>query len=553
MEKTPESAKHTSDEDDDDDEVESTTSSGSSTSNDEQSVKDEGQQESSKKKDSREPKDLASYFTKETDKNDYLPTDSKEEVLPGDISLEEEGLSETEAHESVEAIVEARIHELSQELDAADVDSQEEFEAIADAAFIDSLRSSIEPGIDFTSELIDEAFGEAVADLSLKNSRELPGSDGPIANFEVSDEQVDTVGAEGPTTTTHQEEPIDITSGPGILLSGSGDGSINPPRAPISWKSWPSSEGHTSSTGNIPNNAVQSTSPELPDIDLLLNRSRRKHLLVGGIVGYIIGRRAGRKRTERKLNPDMEKLEYQVSQLHDAVLAKEEQIRGLARVNFLTTGPLSNLEVEEINSRRKSKAEVKNAVKARERMIHSKSATIETIGSLNMKSLKIFHEKRLTPENSSTQERKSVETMTKNELIEVLGDLEVNGVTVLEMFKSGRIKEPALRQIAKKYLRGGNYEKTLFEELRTGPQEFLSPRDSIISASSNIVQNSSSSEDASNSSIYAQSSTSPALNPSNSHTLERVHSFRVKKSAVFWGVSATLIITASVLLLITLT
>ncbi len=53
-------------------------------------------------------------------------------------------------------------------------------------------------------------------------------------------------------------------------------------------------------------------------------------LMVGGIVGYLVGRRSGRIKTEKQLKPIQAKLERQVDRLEQSVASKEQSIRVMA-------------------------------------------------------------------------------------------------------------------------------------------------------------------------------------------------------------------------------
>ena len=73
------------------------------------------------------------------------------------------------------------------------------------------------------------------------------------------------------------------------------------------------------------------------DIDAARRHGETSGLVVGGILGYLIGRRRGRIKTERRLLPIQNNLENQVKDLHETVDVKEREIRGLAadKINLL--------------------------------------------------------------------------------------------------------------------------------------------------------------------------------------------------------------------------
>lgn len=64
-------------------------------------------------------------------------------------------------------------------------------------------------------------------------------------------------------------------------------------------------------------------------------RSRRgQDLLAGGVVGYMIGRRGGRKRTEAKLNPKIKELEAEVETAKKNLSEKEQKLQRIVAASF---------------------------------------------------------------------------------------------------------------------------------------------------------------------------------------------------------------------------
>jgi hypothetical protein len=73
---------------------------------------------------------------------------------------------------------------------------------------------------------------------------------------------------------------------------------------------------------------------------------RMGYLLLGGAVGYLIGRRRGRIKTEKRLATVRKKLERQVEAVQEKVMRQEASVQKLARQNYeLTQDPKPRQEV----------------------------------------------------------------------------------------------------------------------------------------------------------------------------------------------------------------
>jgi len=198
-------------------------------------------------------------------------------------------LTEAEVNEAVGAMVDGLSRELRNEFDQVQESSIAELETVVVAAFLDSLKEKIESGDrDITEELLDEALREALEDLldtdGQSQSRKGKGNPPPDPQSESTPNPLPPL----PNSPQHQihaqgvAEPIDDV---------------------------------------IDANANNST--------MANNESgkRGKGMLLGGIVGYIIGRRHARKHTEARLRSEVELLENQMEQLYEALASRERMIR----------------------------------------------------------------------------------------------------------------------------------------------------------------------------------------------------------------------------------
>lgn len=123
--------------------------------------------------------------------------------------------------------------------------------------------------------------------------------------------------------------------GGGGRSSGGGGGGSVPPRSPFGGYGSPGGPGGY--PGPVPRVPAASfnMAPVTPlrTVESAFAAERRalaQGVLLGGIIGYLIGKRRGRIKTEKKLMPIQKKLEKQVTTLQETVALKEQNVRKLA-------------------------------------------------------------------------------------------------------------------------------------------------------------------------------------------------------------------------------
>ncbi len=171
-------------------------------------------------------------------------------------------------------------------------------------------------------------------------------------------------------------------------------------------------------------------------------------LLVGGIVGYLIGRRRGRIRTERRLVPIQERLEKQVAEMQQNLLAKERVIRQAVIEKqqqgtvLEQTRATTQLTKTELNTERLFQAQTA-AMQERPTEVPRptvEKAAVEPIGT-------------------------HVESLSRQDLLELAEKIIVDGTSLRTSFEANRITEKGLRRIIGEQLRGGDVKKALKLEM----------------------------------------------------------------------------------------
>jgi hypothetical protein len=495
MEKDPYRAdKHYKDSDTDDDEDEKKLSKKKKSS-DTQLFSDYRIDEEKQEKKSRDTAkhELASFFRPEKSKKELYDNDSTKQnssELPVDaedekpIKHEEPNLTEEEVHEATLAIIHARKQDVSEELDSVETGSPQECEALATAVFLENLEDAVEGTEVITKEALRRVFEESLADLALGTPYENTEQDVVPAN---SDNLSIPVKVGSPESKPEPDENLNPQSGNTgstttetylstlPLPPGSPAPSLAPTSGPAPYSYSSYSHNHIS---RMP---TPSAIPLASHDAIVTNRNRRYDLLVGTVMGYIVGRRGGRKRAEKSITPEIDKLQKQVSLLHDAIVEKEVHIRQLARQKIEVSNTSSVFQqVSIIIEQRKTRKDAEQKRKRREELARNPGA--EKIGIFSLPTLKVFHERRLPDGTENNPKRKQVEVMTEAELIEKIGDVRIQGVRIATMYQQKRLETAVFRRIVTEYLRGGPYTQTFKRELLPDPNEIDKKREQVQSA-----------------------------------------------------------------------
>jgi uncharacterized membrane-anchored protein YhcB (DUF1043 family) len=415
-------------------------------------------------KDSKDT-ELAVFFR--SNKSDKVDSAGKKELK--DNTEQEPNLSEEEVHEATIVIIDSLTQEVADELEFAEPNSLNEFEALADAVFLDELIEIAEAEGEITKESIEQAYNEAVVDLSLDETDSL--IDNPVVTDD-SDDEPDKLGS---NQEENSQNTLPIASNP--ISPSSNQNVTSSPTQPASFT-------YNNLQVNNYTNKLSAPSKTIETVEII--HGRRSDMLVGAIIGYIIGRRGGRKRTEKKLKPKIDNLEKQVTELHNTIVEKELRIRKLARDNVELSKDVENKTSIAIE-RRHTKKDIKEKLKRREEL--SKDPSVERIGKFSLPALKIFHERRLPDGSENSPKRKQVEIMTESELLDKVAGLKIHGLDVATMYRKKRLTLETLRQITKEYLRSGPFEQTFNLELLPDEKEIEQKRQKISSAHSNGFAN----------------------------------------------------------------
>lgn len=201
-------------------------------------------------------------------------------------------------------------------------------------------------------------------------------------------------------------------------------------------------------------------------------------MLVGGIVGYLIGRRRGRIKTERKLLPVQKKLEREVTSLKNTIAEKEFTVREAARQQVLEQRAVAPVAETIVSMRNPSQVPEAVILDRREHPLsapelHKKPNFIpppERIGKVVVAAEAARPQPTETatkmPETTNNRNtERQVENLSRNELLTLSEKVIVEGSTLRQVYETHLISERGLRRLVSEYLRGGDVVRAFRREL----------------------------------------------------------------------------------------
>lgn len=385
--------------------------------------------------------------------NDEADQDKTDEAIDKNDQLEADRpvdeLSEQEQIVTAEAYVEERLHELAdEELTAAERD-----------------------------ENMSEAHNAAVAFLATLRERLARAADGEVSvedAIESSYEEV--VGASRPTFGT--EAPIEFTHEATIPLSENPANTPLPPRTPR--RSTPDPEdqrrrhletdagamgSEVLSAGSNANAVGERTIP-VDEAMYFERRAQQRGLLVGGIVGYLIGRRRGRIKTEKRMARVQQKLEKQVVEVQEQVVRKEAELERTVNSHRRETYATERAyRAEQLNEARHRAASQEAQIGSPQTVVEYAAATtavaakpsIERQGRVSASAHGIAAERALTINTA-------VAEMSRQELLNESANIRVGESNLRRVYDARLVDESGLRRLVQEYKAGHDMRRVLARE-----------------------------------------------------------------------------------------
>lgn len=381
-----------------------------------------------KPKESKErPLRLVNLLEKSFDKEKVEETPEIEDKEPLFEVLEND-----EQKYAANEIVNDRVIQLGQELANANPETPEETEVLADVIFMENVLNRVEEAEEVDEELLDEAFNETVKELDLAD---LSGEAEEPADEENAHAAASAVTPSSSAPASNPSIPPGavppIVALPATPQSGGG----TPPSKPAK--------------PNVTAGAVAAGNTAGAEADIQTRPNAAGYFLLGGIVGYLIGRRRTKNRLTKEFEPIKEKLEDDVKKLQEGILERERKIRRLAHdrqaeqpdLNKKVIAKLEAAGKHQIKANLKSRPEAKKPDKT--------EAAIETAEEVKI--------------------AEALDKMNEKDLIEIAKLLPKETIDFGKMYEEGVLDQEKLKNAVKEFLKSGDTDRTLKQDEKPKP------------------------------------------------------------------------------------
>lgn len=412
--------------------------------------------EKKNKKDGKELAKKASLLEIFQAKEEKAEKQADQEAKPEKAELTEEEkveqLDTTEQKVVAEQLVDERLETVETELAVAPLGSEQEASAIGAATFLEKLGDKLDNGEIIDDQILDEVTAEAAAELGIpleEISHQEEISDEPEPELETAEpEPDDDAEADDPVATTPMPPTPPSPPVPPTPVSLPGPSAGGP--SPFAGGSGPGFPGPFGGgmAGPAPN-TYPNPANVTPTVEQSHGHSHIKYVLAGGLVGYLIGRRSGRIKTEKRLLPVQQKLEKQVQDLQGKLFLREESVR---RLSVRHREELQHKDRDEVQKVvKKERAKRAETLKVYEKGVHKQP---ERLGKF-----------ALLP-GAIAERQPEAKQLDERQLLEVAKTITTGQVSLAEMYKSGRVELSDVREIVQEFLKGHDYERLITKAIK---------------------------------------------------------------------------------------
>ncbi len=375
----------------------------------------------------------------ENEINENQAVDVSEKNNEESILENNENLTDSEKVDLANEYIDVSLSQVEAEIKNSEPDSKQEAKSNASKQYLESLKDSISISDEVTNELPEEVADRVIED----NSSEHTDIDDEVSIFDEDTE-----------SNTFEPE------------FGNDDSQSNV-EAPLST---PNEVENSNYTPDLTNNRLSSrevtqSEDSREQLEINVNRRRAGDFLIGGLIGYVIGKRRGEKLTEKKLNPIKEKLEKQVIEMQNKITEQEMRVRNLASENYDQKVSFAS-KVKAIESEKQKIKESSNKLDQEiNKEASNKTEKIEVA------------EKQPNP--------RTVEILSLTVLLEMSESIKIENKSLRFLFESGEINQKQLREIIRKHLNGEKIDDQLPEKYEINKQDNI---ETLTSTKSNRIK-----------------------------------------------------------------
>jgi hypothetical protein len=390
-------------------------------------AREEAQQGSGGVAEKRSEKDNRNFLQKlagETNKDNLTRSEVKDDAVEPPL----EKLNAEEMAAIAETYVEERTRQLANESQENERSPEITAEAEADQVFLEALQEHL-------SEQGDEANVDEAAEAAYQDvAAELGGG------AELADDSEVLIDKTSEFTKQQPDEPQDLDPDQAVPLGGSGVG--QPPVPPRSTNGVAGSGAPFFGAGRSSRYAPNVAPAQYDDADVrrFERNAMGRGVLVGGVIGYLIGRRRGRIKTEKRLNTVQEKLEQQVVAVQQKIEQKELAIRRLAREK---TAAMADATVT-----------IERSGGIARRFVETKDARERATDSIHKQS----------PEVQPETTKAAIDTLSREELLAYSAQIRVGETSLRRVYEAQMVDEKGLRRLIKEYQAGHDLRRALARE-----------------------------------------------------------------------------------------
>lgn len=388
---------------------------------------------------------------------------------------------EAQKHKLLQAELDDRIAEYDEVIETTPVDSPEHIQAVAAKELDSKVKEKAEdPSVEH-DPVIEAEYARQLAEIELPEEAEAEsGPEETADSVEPEDtaadsllEEDDEAEAEAPASTPPASKSgaswTAMPPTPPIAASSAPPLPPLPPRRPPGGGVIPLS----SSPRERPTPVASQVNPNVlaapPNASNEDERSQKAGaFLVGGLLGYMVGRRGGRKRTEKRLQPEIKSLNTELAATKKHLDDRERAIKAAAAQKLVEQQPHKpEKPTREEKPAPKPVAEIlRQTIMAPEQPHTALPEYRAEVPALAPKPETPKPQPRAT-EIAPEAALKRVEQLSTPALLKSAETLFVEGVSVRRLYETNRIDRRGLVAIVQEGLRGGNVAAT-FEKVELG-------------------------------------------------------------------------------------